>query len=432
MRLAPLTGRRAAARWALAGALVLAVLASTGCTSTRVRWHEVGTGPSGGPGPTLGPVASALAIAPGANAKNVSPAAPVTATMTGGTLSAVTLTNATGQPVTGSFDAARGSWRNSQPLGYGKTYRLTVTGSGADGKAYQDSRTFTTVRPRNLTLPYLRANEGTLLDGGTFGVGQPIVVWFDEPIKNKAAAERALTVTTDASTVVGGWYWMDSHEVHWRPRDYWPAGAKVTVTAAVYGHDLGGGLYGQADRSASFTIGRSKVAIADSKTHRMKVYLDGKLVTRINGKDVTAGIPISMGKGGSERTAHGVVDFTTNSGPHVVTLKYEVYHMTSSSFGITNPSSPNFYAVDIRKSIRITGDGEFVHLRDWAVWQIGKMNTSHGCINVGVDYIYWFYNMFGAGDIVDVTGTARHLDLRNGLGDWVLSWADWQKGSALS
>ena len=30
----------------------------------------------------------------------------------------------------------------------------------------------------------------TLLDGGTFGVGQPIVVWFDEPIKDKAAAER--------------------------------------------------------------------------------------------------------------------------------------------------------------------------------------------------------------------------------------------------
>ena len=46
-------------------------------------------------------------------------------------------------------------------------------------------------------MPYLRANVSTLLDGGTFGVGQPVVVWFDEPIKDKAAAERTLTVTTD-------------------------------------------------------------------------------------------------------------------------------------------------------------------------------------------------------------------------------------------
>ncbi len=30
-----------------------------------------------------------------------------------------------------------------------------------------------------------------------------------------------------------------------------------------------------------------------------------------------------------------------------------------------------------------------------------------------------------------MTSTNRHLALRNGLGDWVLSWAQWQKGSAL-
>ena len=126
-----------------------------------------------------------------------------------------------------------------------------------------------------------------------------------------------------------------------------------------------------------------------------------------------------------------VVDYTTNSGPHVVTTKHEVYRMTSASFGITDPKSPNFYDEKIKKSIRISGDGEFVHLRDWSTWQLGKANTSHGCINVGVEYIYWFYDTFGAGDIVDVTGTARKLDWRNGLGDWVLSWAEWQKGSAL-
>jgi lipoprotein-anchoring transpeptidase ErfK/SrfK len=239
-------------------------------------------------------------------------------------------------------------------------------------------------------------------------------------------------VTTDP-VVQGGWYWMDSHEVHWRPAEYWPAGTKVKVTAAVYGKNLGAGLYGQEDRSASFTIGKSKIMIADSKTHRMKVYVDGQQVKTIAGKDISAGIPISMGKGGSEVGANGqVVSFTTNSGPHVITLKYEEYRMTSASFGITNKSSPNFYDVKIKKSIRISGDGEFVHLRDWNVSQLGHVNTSHGCVNVGVPYIYWIYDNFGAGDIVNVTGTSKKLDVRNGLGDWVLSWAEWQKGSALS
>ena len=165
----------------------------------------------------------------------------------------------------------------------------------------------------------------------------------------------------------------------------------------------------------------------------MKVYINGSLVTRINGKDVTAGIPISMGKGGYETTPRGqVISFTTNSGPHVVTQKYEVYRMTSASFGITDPKSPNFYDTVIKKSIRISADGEFVHLADWNIPQHGVANTSHGCINVAPAYIFWFYDTFGAGDIVDVKNTGKNLDVRNGLGDWVLSWDEWQKGSVLA
>ena len=67
----------------------------------------------------------------------------------------------------------------------------------------------------------------------------------------------------------------------------------------------------------------------------------------------------------------------------------------------------------------------------WNIPAQGHSNTSHGCINVGPTYIFWFYDTFGAGDVVNVTGTNRHLDKRNGLGDWVVSWNDWLKGSAL-
>ncbi len=41
---------------------------------------------------------------------------------------------------------------------------------------------------------------------------------------------RALAeLFTDPPGIVGGWYWISDHEVHYRPKDYWPAGTKVTV-----------------------------------------------------------------------------------------------------------------------------------------------------------------------------------------------------------
>jgi len=411
---------------------VLALGVTAACSGTGVSWRNPGD-TSTGPASTDAAGASNLSVTPAGDAKNVAPADPVTATIAGGTLDTVTLTNAEGKQVTGEFSADKSSWTNAEELGYNKKYTLTVAGNGADGKHYQQVTSFTTVKPGNLTLPYLRANVGQLLDKGTFGVGQPIVVWFDEAIKDKAAAEKTLTVTTEPAGIVGGWYWMDDHEVHWRPKEYWPEDTKVHVEAKVYGRNLGNGLYGQEDRTADFTIGKSKIAVADAKTKHMKVYISGKQVMTINGHNVAGGIPVSMGKGGTETTKEGVkVDFTTNSGVHVITVKYEEYRMTSSSFGITDPKDPNYYDTIIPKALRISADGEFVHDAYWNVWAHGKVNTSHGCINVGPNYIFWFYDTFGAGDIVNVTGTNRHLDKRNGLGDWVVSWGDWLKGSALS
>jgi lipoprotein-anchoring transpeptidase ErfK/SrfK len=335
--------------------------------------------------------------------------------------------------VAGTYDPAKATWHSTAELAYNTTYTFSVTGTGKDGKQYNETHTFTTVQPNNLTMPYFQANSAMSLNGGVFGVGQPIIVHFDESITNRAAAEKSLVVETDPPGIVGGWYWIDSSTVHWRPRDYWPAGTKVSVFANVYGVNLGGGLYGQANQAASFTVGDSHIAVADAKTHHMKVYINGVQVTSINGHDVTAGIPVSMGKGGTETTPEGVtIDFNTNSGVHVVMMKYEKYEMTSASFGIVDKSDPNWYDAMIGKAIRISNDGEFVHLADWNIPQQGHVNTSHGCINVGPNYIYWFYDNFGAGDIVNVTGTPKKLDKRNGLGDWVVSWDDWLKGSALA
>jgi lipoprotein-anchoring transpeptidase ErfK/SrfK len=206
----------------------------------------------------------------------------------------------------------------------------------------------------------------------------------------------------------------------------------VTVKANVYGVNLGSGLYGQQDVSASFKIGASHILKADSKTHRMKVYFDGKLIKKINGRDVTKGVPISMGKDGTTTGSKGeIIDFRTYSGPHVVMAKFESYRMRSCSFGICDKSSPNFYDETILKSIRISSQGEFVHLADWNIPAHGVANTSHGCINVAPAYIYWIYDRLIPGDVVEVTGTGKKLDARDGVADFVIPWKDWIKGSAI-
>src|SRR5262249_4024838 len=157
--------------------------------------------------------------------------------------------------------------------------------------------------------------------------------------------------------------------------EYWPKGTKVTVTAKVYGRDLGGGLYGQQDRSATFTIGAKKIAIADSVTHRMKIYFDDQLVTSVNGKTpvsvggtswtVADGLPVSRGRGGSTTGDNGQkITFTTNSGPHVITTKHPTYHMTSASYGLSKGDFS--YATDVKDAVRISADGEFVHAAPWS------------------------------------------------------------------
>jgi len=46
--------------------------------------------------------------------------------------------------------------------------------------------------------------------------------------------------------------WFSDKEVHWRPQQYWAPGTKVVTDIAIYGIDLGNGIYGQEDRHISF------------------------------------------------------------------------------------------------------------------------------------------------------------------------------------
>ncbi len=409
------------------GALVslVALVAVTACSSgPEAQWQQ-----PGGPRQPAAPAAQ-LTYSHEKDATDVSPGLPVSVQVVDGKLDAVTLTSDLGE-VKGEF-VNETMWRAAEELAYSKTYTLTVKSTGEDGETVEDVRTFSTV---NVPAGHywnvaFRANTWMLLDGGTFGVGQPIVARFDDSV-DKVAAELTLAVTTTPA-VEGSWSWVSDREAHWRPQSYWAPGTKVTVEAKAFGVDMttpdGRVLHGQENQSASFTIGQSKVAKVDNNTKQMLVYIDGAHVRTI---------PVSLGKETPYLSKDGrLVDFRTTSGPHVVTEKHDPVEMRPNlTCPLRVPGSPGcdpeYYVETVYKAVRISNDGIYVHSAPWSEWAQGSSNQSHGCVNVSATNATWFYNTFSAGDVVEIANTGVQLRLTDGLGDWTLSWEEWKKGSAL-
>ena len=377
------------------------------------------TKPSGGSSTgSAAPVsAAALRVSVTDGATGVSVLDPVAVRVTGGELGQVTMTNPDGVTVDGGLAADERSWSTSEPLGYGRTYRLTATGTDSAGLSTTTEVSFTTVAPAGVIFPSFEPPP----DRGQVGVGQPLSVIFDQPPPDKAAAERALSVTATPATE-GAWYWWDERTVHWRPKQYWQSGTQVTLSANVYGKDLGGGLYGETDRTLNLTIGPSKIASIDDATKQMVVSIDGQVVRQI---------PVSMGRSDSVTVDGKEISFVTPSGTYVAQEKYPVKQMSSASYGLPTDFSLG-YDQEIPLAVRLSNSGIFAHSAPWSVADQGVRNVSHGCINLPPDDAQWFYDTFGYGDIVTVTGTSTQLAPDDGYGDWNIGWEQWLQGSALN
>jgi lipoprotein-anchoring transpeptidase ErfK/SrfK len=388
-------------------------VAIAGC-SKGSSWHD---GTAGGPASKTS--TATVTTKPDDGAAGVSVLDPISVAVKGATLDSVSLTNPEGKPVAGELSQDKLTWRSTESLGYDKRYELAVAGTDTKGVKISKTSGFTTVKPANLTLPYLQANAALLLESRkVFGVGQPIVVRFDEKIPDRAAAEKALVVTTEPQ-VEGVWHWFTDQEVHWRPEEYWKPGTQVTVTAKVYGLNLGSGLYGQKDVSASFAIGDKKVAIADDSTLRISVYVNDQL---------TRTVATSMGKHATEKGKNGEdLDLRTRSGVHVVLGTDQKTRMTGASWGLAND-----YDKDINYTTHISYQGEYIHEATWNIPLHGRQHDSHGCLNVGTQDAQWFMNNFIPGDIVEVKNSGIALANMDGLTDWNLTWEQWREGSALS
>jgi len=368
------------------------------------------------------PIPAAMTVTPTPGARDVDPLGTVAVTATTGTLTDVSMLNEQGNRIVGVMTPDNTVWKPGVPLGYGRTYTLTATGAGTDGTPVTQVSTFSTLTPGNQTKVYLNTTAGTALqDGGTYGIGTVIAAHFDEPINDRAAAERRLSVTTSPA-VAGSWHWLDGQNAHWRPQRYFAPGTSVTAEANIYAIPLGEGLYGQEDSRVRFTIGAAHVSIADDRTKQVSVYDNGALVRTM---------PTSMGMGGSETIGGQTISFWTQPGTYTVMDKANPVIMDSSTFGLPINSRLG-YRETISYATRISTDGVYLHQLDATVWAQGNTNVSHGCLNLNADNAQWFFDFSQPGDIVEVRNTGGEPLQVWQNGDWSMPWEQWLTGSALA
>ncbi|MCM3893616.1 L,D-transpeptidase [Gordonia sputi] len=337
-------------------------------------------------------------------AVGIQPGAPITVQASEGALTNVRIDKADGTPLRGTLSEDATRWTSAEPLGYARNYTVQADAKGIGGTSTKRV-SFTTRAPANLTQAYLTPSNGE-----TVGVGQPVAVKFDEPIADRKAAQRAITITTTPQ-VEGAFYWISDTEVRWRPKDYWKPGTKVSVAVNTYGIDLGDGVFGQENLKSNFTIGRSMVVTADDRTKQVVFNRDGKDIRTM---------PTSMGKPGTE----------TDNGVYLVADKHDNMIMDSSTYGVPVGSADG-YRTPVDYATRMSYSGIFFHSAPWSVWAQGNTNTSHGCLNLSPDNALWVMQNTLRGDPVIVKNTAGGtLSGTDGLGDWNVPWEVWSKGNA--
>ncbi|MBO0850398.1 MAG: L,D-transpeptidase family protein [Pseudonocardia sp.] len=345
-------------------------------------------------------------ISPGA--QNVGITEPLVITASRGTLTSVTATGPGGKPLDGTLSPDRTRW-TSAPLAFDAEYTATAAGMGTDGRPSANlTTTFRTVTPAHaLQVRYVRPTNGQQV-----GVGMPISIYFNRAVTDRAAVERRLRIQTSVPTE-GSFRWVGDDQVNWRPREFWTAGTAVTVVSALRGVDGGGGTFGVADHTSSFTIGRSQMAVGDAASHTLTLFADGAPIRTF---------PASFGR----------PNYPTQYGMHVAFEKHLSERMRSDSWGGPEEGEPGFYDEVLPLAVRISNNGEFVHVNGATVAQQGRSNVSHGCVNLSPANGRIFYDWVQIGDPVNIINSGRPLTEADGdISDWLMSWEEYTAGSAL-
>jgi len=361
---------------------------------------DVAPAGEGAPTPEAPPKA-VLTAEPAAEAKDVAVLVPVTVRVVEGTLDEVKVTNPDGEEVPGGLNPEKTVWTSTEPLGYGKSYTYAARATGTDGKPVQLGGAFTTVKPAKEIRATLNPS-----DDAEVGVGMPISVKFDAPVKDRKAAQAALTVEP-SEEVEGAWAWLSDRQCDWRPKEYWPGDIEVNVTAKLYGVHYGGGNYGKADVTTKFTVGRNQVVKVNTPDHVMRVFRGGS---------ETASYPCSNGKDADP-------NLNTPNGTVIVMSKEPTAIFDNARYGYTN--------VKKKWAGRISNHGEFIHENEENRGNIGKANTSHGCVNLLEADAKAYFDSALIGDPVEITGSTADMPTTSDVMAWLLDWETWKSKSAV-
>ncbi|MFJ3338519.1 Ig-like domain-containing protein [Streptomyces sp. NPDC086766] len=397
---------------ALGGALAVTALAGTGNAATSDSNAGAHLKPQARAGQAAAPDASdaRIKITPRQGAYNVGVDTPVKVTVSNGKLTKVTMTAvATGAEVPGSLSAHGTSWKSHGKLQRATKYQVAAEAEDAKGRSVTQNATITTVSPGNDFIGHLSPQNGS-----TVGVGMPVTVTFDNAIRNKAAMESKIQVSSSSGQRVVG-HWFNNDRLDFRPQNYWKPGSAVTVNLNLHG----------THRTVTFKIGRSQISTVDAKTKLMTVVRNGKTIKTI-------------------RISSGSPEHPTYNGRMVISEKFRQIHMTGASVGLTKKDGkPEYDIKAVPHAMRLSDSGTFIHGNYWSPPSFfGKVNASHGCVGLkdvkggGNSKLpaAWFFDHSMIGDVVIVKNSDDKTKLApdNGLSDWNMPWNEWVAGSAIS
>ncbi|MCL7494829.1 Ig-like domain-containing protein [Streptomyces sp. MCA2] len=338
-------------------------------------------------------------------------------TVSAGKLTDVTMTSAESkQTVDGTLSADGHSWKPDKPLERSTKYKVTAHAKDSKGRTAVENSSFTTVAPENSFV-----GNFTPEDGSTVGVGMPVSINFDKPVKNKQSVESAIKVASSSNQKVVG-HWFNDKRLDFRPSEHWKAHSKVTMKLGLDGVEASPGVKGIQNKTISFNVGHSQVSTVDTTAHEMYVVRDGNLIKTI---------PISAGSD----------DHATYNGQMVISERFEQTRMDGSTVGFKKKDGKGEYDIpDVPHAQRLSDTGTFIHGNYWGKGVFGKANTSHGCI--GLEDVKgakdpksdgaWFFDHSQLGDVVEVANSPdQSVKPDNGLNGWNMDWSQWVAGSAV-
>lgn len=355
-----------------------------------------------------------IAITPKDGATNIGLNDATNVTVSDGTLTKVELKTTDGTAVPGKITADGKSWKPDGALKRSTKYALAATAKDEAGREAHENASFTTVSPENSFVGSFIPDEGE-----TVGVGMPVSITFDKPIKDQKAVQAGITVSSTSGQEVVG-HWFGNQRLDFRPEQYWQANSTVTLKLALQGVQGAPGIQGVQNKTVTFKIGRSQVSTVDAKTKKMTVTRDGQVLKTI---------PISAGS----------PENPTYNGQMVISEKFKETRMDGSTVGFKNSEGKGEYDIkDVPHAMRLSTSGTFIHGNYWGSDSIfGSVNTSHGCVGLNDakgagdpdQPGAWFFDNSLIGDVVTVVNSPdKTIKPDNGLNGWNMSWAEWKAG----